>query len=117
MQANFLNQFSQRIIDAIALGHRVEAKLKKFRIHRFKLEDLGLTFVIELSQKDGGSYVMTSSGAAIRQGDHIAIQNLHSLVEHEYQVVDINFYDQDSDAWIAQLNLIRRARIEPSYRV
>lgn len=111
MQANFLNQFGKRIIEATFLRHAMLTKLEKFRIHRFKLEDLGLTFVIELSRKDGGCYVMTSSGTAIRRGDHVAIQNLQSLVEHEYKVVDVNFYDQESDAWIAQLNLLRRIRL------
>ena len=111
MQANFLNKFGKYVIDAVAVWPRMETKLRKLRVHRFKLDDLGRTFVIELSQKDAGYYVMTSSGAAIRQGDHITIQNLQSLVEHEYKVVDVNFYDQDSDAWIAQLNLIRRVRI------
>jgi hypothetical protein len=111
MQANLLDKFGKRIIAAIALWPGVETKLRKLRVHRFKLDDLGQTFVIELSHKDAGCYVMTSTGAAIRRGDHIAIENLQSLVAHEYKVVDVNFYDQDSDAWIAQLNLIRRARI------
>jgi hypothetical protein len=111
MQANFLNKFGKRIVEAIALWPSVETKSRKFRVHHFRFDELGQTFVIEPSQKDTGCYVMTSSGAEIRPGDHIAIENLQSLVEYEYKVIDVNFYDQDSDAWIAQLNLIRQTRI------
>jgi hypothetical protein len=107
MQANFLSEFGKRIQDAIALWNNLELKAQKLKRHCFSLEDCGSTFFIERSQKDSGYYSMTGCGAAISSGDYITIQNSHHFFE--YRVVDICFYEETPDVWLAQLLPIRVA--------
>jgi hypothetical protein len=71
------------------------------RVHHYQLADIGFEFVFEPDLENYGYRVMTAQRSGVKCGDRIAFHD--SSGQKDYRVVDIEYYYDPPDIWIAKL--------------
>lgn len=74
------------------------------RTFYFNSDDTSQRFVISKVEQEADYYYMTAQGSHIKSGDTIKIMQYEQ--SSTFQVVDIEYYSEPSDMWIALLHKI-----------
>ncbi|MGB7415828.1 MAG: hypothetical protein WA902_16605 [Thermosynechococcaceae cyanobacterium] len=79
----------------------------KRRIHHYKVSDNGLNFFLEKDIKNPGQFYMTTQKYGVKQNDCIRVHGSPDSPQSvSYSVLDIDFYADQPDMWIAKLVLL-----------
>jgi hypothetical protein len=104
MQANLLQMLVvQEIATLSSLATYLVNTIGKARdrVHHYQLADIGVEFVLEPDRENYGYQVMTAQRSGVKCGDCIVFHD--SSGQKDYRVVEIDYYYDPSDMWIAKL--------------
>lgn len=85
--------------------YKIELKYKRYKqrkvkFHRYTTSEFNEAYVLESIDKDLLTYCMTGFRTGIKIGDFIVTDKINHTM---YQVVNIDYYFDPSDMWIALL--------------
>jgi hypothetical protein len=86
--------------EEVICGNALKNKRNKSKFYSYTTSECSESFVLELIDRDLSVYCMTGFGLGIKVDDFISVGKMNSTT---YQVVNIDYYLDPSDTWIALL--------------
>ncbi|MBO3457591.1 hypothetical protein G7B40_009110 [Aetokthonos hydrillicola Thurmond2011] len=80
-----------------------QLKRQRHKTHDYTQSVSGRDYVFETAENLNKGY-MTAHGKRVKPGDYVILQC--GSQSKRYQVVEIDYYSEPSDMWIALLNLV-----------
>ncbi|MGF1603085.1 MAG: hypothetical protein ACFCU8_13885 [Thermosynechococcaceae cyanobacterium] len=76
-------------------------------MHYYKVADNGLNFFLEKDIENPGQFYMTTQKAGVKKNDYIRVHGSPDSPQSvSYTVIDVDFYADQPDMWIAKLGLL-----------
>ncbi len=83
------------------LPSKLRGWLQRSKTHHYHASNVGLDYSLDTSADEFQEIQMTSQKAGVKKDDCITIHNASEYTT--YKIVDIDFYSNVSDMWVAKL--------------
>ncbi|MEO0374042.1 MAG: hypothetical protein AAF329_05320 [Cyanobacteria bacterium P01_A01_bin.17] len=89
-------------------GHKVRSLLQgwgqRLKTHTYQASGAGVDFVLEASSESPKEFYMTAHKSGVKKSDSIKIRD--SSRSQTYEVLEVDYYSEPSDMWMAHLVLV-----------